>query len=59
MRKLDRNFWRKALRSLPAPVQARYAGYFQAAERWELALDEIIEWVSRVKARVSSRVAHA
>lgn len=46
------SFWRKAERSLPAHVRARYAGYFQQAERWELALDGLIELGSRAKSRL-------
>ncbi len=42
MRK-DASFWSKAARSLPRHVQARYAGYFERAERWELAVDRLIE----------------
>jgi hypothetical protein len=41
-------FWREAAKSLPAQVQARYAGYFESAEQWELALDRAIELASRV-----------
>ncbi len=46
-------FWRKAAASLPAPFRARYAGYFERAERWELALDAILEILSRAKSRVA------
>lgn len=59
MRKTDRSFWRKAAGSLPTPVQARYAGYFERAERWELALDTAIEWLSRAKSRMAGKHAHA
>lgn len=55
-------FWREAAGSLPASVRARYAGYFERAERWELMLDEAIEWVSRAKswvARMTGKPAHA
>jgi hypothetical protein len=52
------SFWRKAARSLPAHVRTRYAGYFEQAERWELALDELIELGSRARSRVG-RTFHA
>jgi hypothetical protein len=45
------SFWQKAERSLPVHVRARYAGYFRQAERWELALDGLIEIGSRAKSR--------
>ena len=59
MRRTDQSFWRQAAESLPGPVQARYAGYFENAERWELALDAAIEWVSRAKSWMSGKPAHA
>jgi hypothetical protein len=59
MHRTDSNFWRKAARSLPVPVQARYADYFERAERWELALDAAIEWLSRAKSRMVGKPAHA
>jgi hypothetical protein len=46
-------FWQRAARSLPAPFRARYQSHFERAERWELALDRIIEVVSRMKLRLS------
>ncbi len=46
-------FWQRAARSLPAPFRARYQGHFERAERWDLALDRIIEGVSRTKSRLS------
>ena len=51
-------FWQKAARSLPPHVRARYAGYFAQAERWELALDEVIELFSSAKSRFD-RTFHA
>lgn len=42
-------FWRAAANSLPAQVRARYAGYFESAERWELMLDRVFELASRVR----------
>ena len=42
-RNLKTSFWKKAANSLPAPVRARYLGYFEDAERQELALDAVIE----------------
>ena len=46
-------FWQKAARSLPAQFRDRYQGHFERAERWELALDRVIEAVSRTKSRFS------
>jgi len=46
-------FWKKAAQSLPAPFRERYQGYFERAERWELALDKSIELLSQVKLRVA------
>jgi hypothetical protein len=43
----EMSFWQKAAQSLPAQVRTRYAGYFVAAERWELALDGLIELLSQ------------
>ena len=51
MRKPSASFWEKAARSLPPALRARYAAYFEQAERWELALDGLIELGSRVRAR--------
>ena len=48
-------FWREAAKSLPAHVQARYAGYFESAELWELALDRVIELASRARHALSRR----
>jgi hypothetical protein len=43
------SFWQRAARSLPAHVASRYSGYFEQAERWELALDAVIELGARAK----------
>lgn len=48
-------FWREAAKSLPVHVQARYAGYFESAERWELALDRAIELASGARQALSRR----
>ena len=40
---LKTTFWRKAAASLPAAVRARYLPHFQRAERFELALDAVID----------------
>ena len=42
-------FWQRAHQSLPAEVRARYLTQIKAAERWELALGDLIELGSRVK----------
>jgi hypothetical protein len=49
MRKSNAIFWREAAKSLPANVQSRYAGYFEAAAAWEQALDEAIQLGARVR----------
>jgi hypothetical protein len=40
---LKTRFWRQAASSLPAPVRARYLAYFEDAERFELALDAVVD----------------
>ena len=45
-REFKTKFWRDAAASLPA----RYKLECQRAEQWELALDDVIELVSRAKA---------
>ena len=45
------SFWQKAARSLPPHVSARYSGYFEQAERWELALDRLIELGARARSQ--------
>jgi hypothetical protein len=42
-------FWQKAAQSLPAPYRLRYEGYFERAERWELAYDGFLQMVARIK----------
>ena len=42
-------FWQRAYESLPAQVRAQYLTQIKAAERWELALADLIELGSRVK----------
>ena len=42
-------FWREVSRQLPADVRARHLADLQRAERWELALDRVIEAWSRLK----------
>ena len=42
--RLSTAFWRKAASSLPAHVRERYMADFERAERWELALDAVIEF---------------
>lgn len=44
-------FWQKAAQSLPMPFRERYEGYFERAERWDLALDKSIKLLSRAKLR--------
>ena len=42
-------FWKAAYQSLPDTVRQRYLAYIQHAERWDLALDAVIEALSRAK----------
>jgi hypothetical protein len=42
-------FWRDVSGQLPADVLARHLADLQRAERWELALDRLIEAWSRLK----------
>lgn len=42
-------FWRGAADSLPPSVRERYAAYFEAAERWDLALDALIAAVKNLR----------
>lgn len=43
------SFWQRAYERLPAGTREHYLTQLQAAERWELALGEVIEVVSRAK----------
>ena len=42
-------FWQRAYESLPREVREQYRAHVQAAERWELALGELIQGWSRAK----------
>lgn len=55
MRNENALFWREAARSLPETVRARYLGYFEAAETWELLLDAALQLGSRVKHLLARR----
>lgn len=55
-------FWKNALASLPPEVQRRYAATFEAAERFEMMLDQAIEaWGSAKHAlgKIFRAAAHA
>jgi hypothetical protein len=52
---LNTSFWQKAAQSLPAPYRARYLAQFEHAERFELALDALVELFSRVKGSFHAR----
>ncbi len=43
------NFWQQAYDKLPAASRAQYLTHMKAAERWELAVDDVIEVWSRAK----------
>ena len=52
-------FWKSAAASLPAHIRARHIGQLEAAERWELGLDGVVEVWSRLKATLAHpRGAH-
>ena len=44
---LKTSFWKNAAASLPAAVRERYLANLVQAERWELALDMVVELFSR------------
>jgi hypothetical protein len=46
-------FWQRAYESLPQGVRGQYLTQIKAAERWELALGELIEHWSRAKNAVA------
>jgi hypothetical protein len=48
--KFKTKFWRDVAARLPAEVRVRHGADLQRAERWELALDQLIETFARVKA---------
>lgn len=50
---LETAFWRNAYQSLPESIRYRYLGHLERAERWDLALDGIIDAASRAKAALS------
>ncbi len=47
-------FWQAAYQSLPKTARQRYLAYIEHAERWDLALDGVIEALSRAKGAVAS-----
>ena len=46
-------FWQRAYESLPAEVRAQYLTQIKAAERWELALGDVLQLWSRAKNAVA------
>jgi len=40
------SFWSKASKSLPASVRQRYSPQLKSAERFDLALDRVIDFFS-------------
>ena len=46
-------FWKNALEQLPPEVRARHVHDIEAAERWELAIGDLIELGSRAKGAVA------
>jgi hypothetical protein len=57
---LKTKFWRNAAASLPAKVRVRHLADIEQAERFELALDGMMEALARVKASLfaTPRGAH-
>jgi hypothetical protein len=45
----DTKFWQQAYERLPAGTREHYFTQIKAAERWELALADAIELLSRAK----------
>jgi hypothetical protein len=45
-------FWKNALAQLPPEIRARHVHDIEAAERWELRLDALIETWSHAKATI-------
>jgi hypothetical protein len=61
-RPMAQSFWKTAAASLPPQVQWRYAGLFEAAERFELLLDSVVTArgrLQRVLARACRGLADA
>ena len=46
-------FWKNALQSLPAGIHWRHVHEIEAAERWELRLNALVQTVSRAKAAIA------
>ena len=53
---LKTTFWKNAAASLPESVRGRYMIDIEQAERWELALDGVIELFSRAKSAFARSV---
>lgn len=47
------SFWQQAYEKLPSGVRGQYLTQMKAAERWELAIGDVIEVVSRAKNAVA------
>jgi hypothetical protein len=47
------SFWQRAYESLPSRVRGQYLTQMKAAERWELALGDVIQLWSRAKNAVA------
>jgi len=52
------SFWQQAYEKLPSGVRGQYLTQMKAAERWELAIGDVIEVWSRAKNAVA-RALHA
>ena len=50
MAELKTVFWKRAAQSMPAAYRARYVTYLLRAERFDLALDAVIDTVARIRA---------
>ncbi len=50
---LTTTFWKNALQQLPPEVRARHVHDIEAAERWELRLNALVESWTNAKAAVA------
>jgi hypothetical protein len=57
MAELKTVFWKRAAQSMPAAYRERYMTYLVRAERFDLALEGLIEFFSRRKSPLHPRSA--
>lgn len=56
---LKTSFWQNAANSLPAAVRERHMAHLVSAERWELALDAIVEGCKALSRQFQTPRSHA